>query len=289
MAKETNRYMLVEYAGTKQAFCATQEEVDKKLEEVRKYNNRKTTKFICGNIKVTQTEDGFVVTTHLYTKYTNRNTITQIDNLTSQLSERELIALFADKSRMLDGYAPDVNIAYFETKNEAENIDDPVYFGVKYIPILYKDDVKYLDKNYIRKCLAYHSDKRDTGFFKALANEFCMHHVAGEAIENIYVDCQRVEHMDFDPSCLYYDAMSLYEKIAYERNKDGSIRRSSGGKYEVSRRRVRDFGFFVKNYGSEKTKSPRKYNGSTVRMEREALLGLRSKILEEKGIELTLK
>ena len=111
MAKETNRYMLVEYAGTKQAFCATQEEVDKKLEEVRKYNNRKTTKFICGNIKVTQTEDGFVVTTHLYTKYTNRNTITQIDNLTSQLSERELIALFADKSRMLDGYAPDVNIA----------------------------------------------------------------------------------------------------------------------------------------------------------------------------------
>lgn len=280
MAKETKRYMLVEYAGTRQTVCKTQEEVDAKLEEVRRYNNRKTAKFIFGNIKVQEVPEGFQMTSHFYTKYTNRETITDIDKLTSQLTEKELIAIFADKSRMMDGYAPDVNIAYFETKNEAENKDDPTYVGVKYIPVMYKDDVKYMDENYIRKCLTYHARRGDTGFFKELANEFCMHHVAGEEIERIYMDCDGVEHLGYDPITLYYDGMALYKQIIYERNKDGSMKRSANGGYEVSRRRTRDFGFFVRNYNSEKKKSPLQYNGSTVKMEREAFMTLRSQVLE---------
>ena len=42
MKKETKRYFLVEYCGTKQIVLDTKAAVEQKLEEVRLYNNRKT-------------------------------------------------------------------------------------------------------------------------------------------------------------------------------------------------------------------------------------------------------
>ena len=53
MKKEMKRYFLVEYYGNDRITTVdTKKEVEELLDEVRKYNNRKNSKFLFGNIKI---------------------------------------------------------------------------------------------------------------------------------------------------------------------------------------------------------------------------------------------
>ena len=50
MKNEQNRYFLVEYAGEKNYHYDTREELEKVLDDIRKYNNRKNESFLIGNM-----------------------------------------------------------------------------------------------------------------------------------------------------------------------------------------------------------------------------------------------
>ena len=96
MEKEQKRYYLVEYCGTKEKILGSREEVDKVLEDIRLYNNRKTSKYLCGNITVEYIAGKFKLVSHIYHKLTPRSKISELDEKTSQLSERELIVQYAE-------------------------------------------------------------------------------------------------------------------------------------------------------------------------------------------------
>ena len=137
MKKETKRYFLVEYCGCKNMHFDTKAELAEMLERVRKYNNRKTAKYICGNITVEKTENGYDAVGHIYNKLTERQTISDLDTFTGSLSEEELIACYADKSKMKEGLVPDINIAYFENKDKDPKDKTQIERRIKYIPVLY--------------------------------------------------------------------------------------------------------------------------------------------------------
>ena len=92
MKNEKKRYFLVEYYGiTRQTIAYSLQEKENILNEVRKYNNRKSSSFLLGNIKVDCVDGIYYISGHLYRKYTNRSTISEIDELTSKYSESELL------------------------------------------------------------------------------------------------------------------------------------------------------------------------------------------------------
>ena len=57
-----------------------------------------------------------------------------------------------------------------------------------------------------------------------------------------------------------YYRLNLEGSIFWQREKDGTYVRNRKGGYQLSRRRMRDFGFFVKNFDSNSFKSPLRYN-----------------------------
>ena len=263
MKKETKRYFLVEYYGNNRTIeVETKEEVEKLLHEIKKYNNRKRSKFLFGNVEIKDLNNKYYLESHLYRKYTDRMTISEIDDLTSKFTPSELANEYKDKSLMKDGYLPDINVAYFETKDKDENGFRKYEKGIKYIPVLYKDDLKYLNKDYIYKCLVFHASTHDLDFFRSLAYEFSLSHHVADEVSRLYEVVNYCETHNPDLNNLYYCAKRLYDKYICEYEKDESLSRDENGKYIISNRRLRDFGLFVKNYNirDSKIRSPYKYN-----------------------------
>ena len=252
MKNEQRRYFLVEFYGKKRTCILNSvEEVDYIINEVRKYNNRKSSKFLYGNITVEKINDKFKVESFLYRKYTNRMTISEIDSITNNLNEKDLTLMFKDRSKTKKNYEPDINIAYFETKNKKaiEEDEPPFFVGVKYIPVLYKEDCKYLDKAYIKRCLFFHAEIKDYEFFRDLANEFSAYHFVSDEIRELYTIVNKCENMNENLNSLFMAACKLYNKFILEYERDESLSRNKDGEYIISQRRLRDFGFFIKNYG----------------------------------------
>ncbi|NLC48598.1 MAG: hypothetical protein GX758_04490 [Tenericutes bacterium] len=267
MKKETKRYSLVEYCGTRERVYSSEEEYAELLKIIEKSNRRKTSKYYFRNITRNVNTEGMIVATiHLYNRLTMPLTITELDNMTSQLSEQELFLKYKDKLRTRESHTPDINISYFENKNKDEK--DAVHYDrrIKYIPVLYKEDEKYLSEQYIKYCLDFHSKKEDINFFKSLANEFSPYHVVGEQVEEIFNSADKVKYQGRDPFYLYKAAYDLYGALIVERNSNGTLIRDDEGKYQISRRRLRDFGFFVRDYdiSLSKIKSPVRYNGQLI-------------------------
>ncbi len=263
MKEEKKRYFLVEYYGNQRnAVVETKEEKDKLLNEVRKFNERKKSSFLLGNITVNQVGDKYYLTGHLYKKYTGRMTISEIDEFTSKYTEEELAMIFKDESMMINGCAPDINIAYLETTTPEDKKQTKYERGVRYIPVLYKDDLKYMDKSYIRKCLYFHAEIKDYEFFRDLANEFDVYHFVGDEIGELRQVIDKCINQGMDLTQLYIAANHLYEKFICEYERDESLTRLKDGQYQISRRRLRDFGFFVKFYNIRESKlnSPLRYN-----------------------------
>ena len=263
MKKEMKRYFLVEYYGNDRVTTVnTKEELDQVLNEVKKYNNRKNSKFMIGNIKVTPRFGEYHIVAHLYRKYTPKMTISELDNLTSSYNEQEIIDLFKEKSLMKEDYKPDINIAYFETKDKDENGNREYEKGIKYIPVLYKDDLKYMDKKYIYNCLFFHASTLDYDFFREMANSFSLTHFVSDEVSNLLDAVDKCENQNGDLNNLFIKATRLYDKYILEYEKDESIARDNKGRYIVSHRRQRDMGFFVKNYNirESKRRNPYMYN-----------------------------
>ena len=265
MKKEQKRYMLVEYVGCDERFLNSKDEYAELLNFINKHNNKSKKKIIFGNVSCERLSDGRLhVIVHKYHMLTDKMCISDLDNMTSCMSEAELINYYRNElyTKINEGFIPDINIAYFEDKNIKDKTEIDFDRGIKYIPVLYKDDVKYLDKNYIYKCLSYYADMKKYGFFLDLCNEF-------EPIKNVSYEigllrewinrAKYVSGLDF---YIYQGSKSLYDAIIYEREKSTRVIRDENGNIQISRRRQRDFGFFVRDYGMKPSKrvSPVRYN-----------------------------
>lgn len=266
MKKETKRYMLIEFAGCEERVLNSKEEYQELLNTINKHNNRKNKTYIFGNVSCTKKDGKYYVIVRKYHKLTDKMGITELDDMTSKMNFEELVMTYSEQlfTKISEGYTPDIHIAYLEDKNSKEKTLEDVDRGIKYIPVLYKDDVCLLSKDYISKCLAYYVRTRNYGFFLDLANEFDAFHDVSEEIENLRVAVNKVRYEGYDEVLLFRAAKCLYDALVVERDKTTRVVRDNDGNVQISRRRQRDFGFFIKDYGMKKSKrpSPLYYNPS---------------------------
>lgn len=261
--KETKRYALVEYLGTVKREYSTKEEYQEMLKTIERYNNRKTHKHFYGNI-TSKIKDGKIsVLVHIYHRLTEKMTISDIDHFTEGFEEDELINYFKNITSTKN-LEPDINICYFENKNTEDEKSDEVHYErrIKYLPILYKGDLPFLDKNYIKKCLMAHANNNDYDFFKALASEFSPYKVVSERVEELWSIVDKCRYQGYESMEMASAAFRLYSNLIVERDREGRIIRLKNGEYQISRRRQRDFGFFIRDYNmvDSKRKKPTRYN-----------------------------
>ncbi len=261
--KETKRYALVEYLGTVKREYSTKEEYQELLKTIERYNNRKTHKHFYGNITAELKNGKISVTVHIYHRLTEKMGISDIDHFTEGFEEAELIEYFKNVTAS-KSVEPDINICYFENKDAKDEIIGEEHFErrIKYLPILYKGDLPFLDKTYIKKCLISHAKNNDYGFFKDLANEFAPYKVVSENIEELFSVIQKCQFEGCYQMEMANAAYRLYNNLIIERDSEGRIIRLKNGEYQISRRRQRDYGFFIRDYNmfDSRRKIPTRYN-----------------------------
>lgn len=267
--KETKRYSIVEYLGVIRREYNTLDEYRKTLDIIEKNNRKKTTKYYFGNITCEKDSNGkYIVLVYMYNRLTPKMTISEIDNFTESFDEEGLIEYFKNQTKTNEGYKPDINICYFENKNSVDEKPGDIHYErrIKYIPILYQEDKKYLDKNFIKNCLISHAKSLDYDFFKSLANEFCLYRVVIENIEDLFEIVDKCRFQGYDPMYMAEYAYRLFNNLIVERDSEGRIIRLSNGDYQISRRRLRDFGFFIRDYNMPDSKRvlPTRYNKSQI-------------------------
>lgn len=265
--KETKRYTIVEYLGVTRREYSTLDEFKETLNIIEKNNRKKITKYYFGNVTCEKDGNGkYIVIVHVYNRLTPKMTISELDNFTESFDEDDLIEYFRNQAKTKEGFKPDINICYFENKNSVDEKPGDIHYErrIKYIPILYREDKKYLDKAFIKNCLASHAKTSDYDFFKALANEFCMYRVVTENIEDLFGIVDKCRYQGYDPMYMAEYAYRLFNNLIVERDTDGRIIRLSNGEYQISRRRLRDFGFFIRDYNMPDSKRvlPTRYNKS---------------------------
>jgi len=274
MKKEQKRYMLVEYQGIEERTYDTYKEYEELLETIKKHNKKQGKKYIFGNVSVEKINGLYKATIHKYHPLTKKMKISEIDELTSSMDEKGLIEHFKVDILTNEGYIPDINIAYFESKNYPERMNDKkkgrAYASrIKYIPVMYQEDLRYLDPEFIEKVIIYYAKNIDVGFFKALCSEFSVHKIVAEECEyllklanDVEIDKVHGHVYSSDINALINYSLKIYRNLILERDKGSAILRDENGKPVQSRRRVRDFSFFIKNYDQPKDKriSPLKYN-----------------------------
>ena len=298
MKKETKRYFLVEYIGVRRIEFDTEEDIERNIENVRKYNNRKTPDFIVGNMTVKEENGKYVLYANIYKKLREKSTISDLDNYTSTFDEKgliknvydKLITANEDKNVAKTSYYPDINIAYFEDKNMDER--DETIRRIKYIPVLYEEDKKYLSESYIEKCISFHAEKKDYEFFRNMIETFKYNRSCNEELNKLDFAIVGVKYKGYNPSSLTYASMRLYRRLIIEKAKDGSNIRNYNGGYQISRRRQRDFGFFIKNYNSPIIKKATAYTYLDSTTKLKEMKALREEILKQRnemGKQLTLK
>lgn len=301
MKTEKKRYYLIEYCGIRRREYDSKEELNAAFERIRKYNKRTSAKFITGNMSVKLENGKYVLYAHVYRKLREKSTITDLDNYTSNFDERSLIFDVYDnlvtanpeKNSSNIAYYPDINIAYFEDINKNNRTNNDVIRRIKYIPVLYNEDLKYLNREYISKCVQSHCYGQiiDFEFFEGILREFGDYRHCDYEYDNLLRSINKVKYEGYDPSYLYYDTMNFYKSFVNEREKDGSLVRDQNGKYQVSRRRARDFGFYVKNYHARNQRYATSYTFQNSKTKLSEMKALREQILKYKEQEsnMTLK
>ncbi len=277
--EEKKRYFLCEYCGLapekKPRVFYTEEGLENFLKQVRRLNeqlknntdsnehlkNCGINQLFYGNVTYVKENGRYRVFLHVYNRLTPRMTISEIDALTSDKTEDEIIEQYRRYLRTEAPNKPDINIMYFEEKNKNERKENTPIVRIKYTPILYKDGERYMQRSYVEGAVKNMARLHDYTFFNEMANEFCFYHVVGDEIDNLrhYVDlCRRGEDYYAE---LSYHAMQLYDKLIKERKSDNTVCRDKNAECLDSKRRIRDFGFFVRDYmlPADKRINPMKY------------------------------
>ncbi len=237
MKKELKRYILVENYKEIYRECDNFDEYRKLLDKIRKYNNNPKNKYLFGNVNYYVDRDAkIIVIINRFNKLMPKTNISSIDELTSQMDRNGLIDYIRLK---LKTNSPIINIAYL---NGGENIK------IGLIPVLYKDDIKYLSKKYVFSCIKLYLANSDYNFILKLLTRFEKYNIVKNDIINIRIQINKIRYTNVDNSYILTMLSNLYDKLVAQRDSNGNIIKDSNNNNLNSRRVVRDFGFFIKEY-----------------------------------------
>lgn len=260
MKKEQKKYMLVEYLGCETREYNNMEEYKELLNVIKKYNSKDKNPYLFGNVEYTKNGNKIVATIQKYHKLTKRIPISNIDDATFDMNEIDLINHFQNNIKTKSSLVPDINIAYL---NDRDN-DNKIHYDVKisYLPVLYKDDAKYLSKKYVMECIKYLIVNKDYDFFYDLIEKFSFYRVIEDDIDKLRYAISKAKTRDADVNYILDIVSKFYDHLVYERDGYTRVVRDMDGNMLKSHRRVRDFGIFVRDYAMlERKKSlPTKYN-----------------------------
>lgn len=260
MKKELKRYALAEYEGYLTREYKTKEEYEELIKKVNKYNSSNKKNVLFGNISYTIDKNNiYHVIINKYNLLTKKMTISDLDNLTIKYENAS--ELKRDFKSKLKTEKPSIKIIYLEDKNKNQKTYNDVDRGIRSIDILYKEDLKYMSYKYLELCIKYYIDNNDYGFFLDMSNEFESNKYILELIEELRacINDSRNKRIHLSNTNILNIVYRLYSSHILERNKDGIVLRDDNGKEIISRRRLRDFGFFVRNYRITERKRYQQY------------------------------
>ena len=193
--EEQKRYFLCEYCGLapekEPRVFYTEKGLENFLNNVRRLNellkknsdsnehlnNCGINRFFFGNVTYVEEDGKYIVSLHMYNRLTPKMTISEIDALTSNKTEDEIIEKYRPYLRTISPNKPDINIMYFEEKNKKERKDNTPIVRIKYTPVLYKGDERYMQRSYVEGAVKDMARLHDFTFSNEMANEFCFYHV----------------------------------------------------------------------------------------------------------------
>ena len=257
--KEKNRYTLVEYKCKVIKTLDSVSEYEELVHKLKKLNDKNDSSEYYANVSYITLPSGRLnVTIHVYHKLSKKSSIKEIDKFTSKYTKGEYI--YENKNEFLtrNDMLPDINIAYFHS-----NKDNKCDLSLKYAPVLFKDDVKYLDPKFYKDYVMSRIQDNDISFFTSLANRYCKYKskMIPELTEMLFMEANEVEFGMKSIDRLYETAIKLYDALIFERDKNGN-KVFDGTNYVKSYRKIRDIGLFLKSYDNKEKKysTPFEYN-----------------------------
>lgn len=245
MKKELKRYLLVDECEVLKRVCCNINEYNELLKKIDLYNKNSKNKYIFGNVSYFYHDGLFYVNIIKYRKLTNKMTISDIDELTSKMSEEQLINYFMNSLTS----KPYINIAYFNDKPKKDKTSSDYDKRISLLPVLYRNSVHVLSKGYVMQILKYYIYGGKYDILYNLISKFESYKIIGEDIEKLLYELNK-EVKDNDR--IFAIVFNLYDNLVYERDRNGSLVRDNKNNIQKSRRRARDFGFFVEDYTSQK-------------------------------------
>lgn len=257
MKEELNRYYLIEYQDSRDTIIESNEEYYKIVASAKKNNKNEKNNILIGNIeRYTDRRGRLHVVEHMYNKLAPKSTISGILDVTTKYSEKDFKKKLASEGKLKyseeKGFYPDIYIVYKEEKNKNE-VDDKNYdVRFKCLPMMYKDDLKYLDLNTIYNMISNFAHQYDYGFFKELANNVrkSLREKTSLLFERVN-DAQSKEYnkdlLDIAMKSVYQTARELVYEYTVDREK-GTIARDNSGNVLYSKRRILDIGNVIKYY-----------------------------------------
>lgn len=134
--KQVNRYRIVQMVNLETRPLLNEEYLNNLIKKIAKYNSKSNNPYLLGKVEVNRRER--IITFKKYKIIRNASTLENIDEFTTKLrNEYDLKLLFETN---LKNNHP-IMIAYRSNKD------------IKTLPIIYKNNKKYLDKNYIKSLI----------------------------------------------------------------------------------------------------------------------------------------
>lgn len=257
MKEELNRYYLIEYQDSRDTIISSNEEYNKIVASARKKNKNEKNQILIGNIERYTDRRGRVhVVEHMYNKLAPKSTISGILDVTTKYSEKDFKKKLTSEGKLKyseeKGFYPDIYIIYKEEKNRNEVDDRNFDVRFKCLPMMYKDDLKYLDLKIIYNMISNFAHQYDYGFFKELADSTRkgFRDKAGLLLERVN-DAQSKSYnkdlLDIAMKAVYFAAKDLVYEYTVDREK-GTIARDNNGEILYSKRRILDIGNLIKYY-----------------------------------------
>lgn len=257
--REKNRYTLVEYKCKVIKTLDSASEYEELVRKLKKLNDKSDSSEYYANVSYVTLPSGRLnVTIHVYHKLSKKSSLKELDKITSKYTKGEYIYENKDSFMTRNNILPDINIAYFQS-----NKDNRLDLSLKYIPALFKDDVKYLDPKFYKDYVTSMIQNKDINFFVSLANRFCTYKtkIVPELTEKLFMEANEAEFGLKSIDRLYDSAIKLYDALKFERDKNGN-KVFDGTDYVKSYRRIRDIGLFIKSYDTKEKRhsTPFGYN-----------------------------
>ena len=204
--KVVRRYSIIQDANIETRYPSNKTELDILLKKIKSYNGKKTNPLFCGNVNIENYYNGsYIVDIKKYKKITMPSTLQELDEFTTSLDNsarlKEMYNVKSERS------------LYIGYRNQND---------IKKLPILYKDDKKYIQVEYVRnefikRCfqLDFIYDIFNDKFINSLRNKKLY-----EQLDILMATKEKIKANVYNIDMIISPAHSVFREIIY---KDGEL------------------------------------------------------------------